>query len=42
MAAALITQSENELLVSDIVVKDLTYSSAEQFALAATQKVAKK
>jgi len=38
VAAALITQSENELLVSDIVVKDLSYSSAEQFALAATQK----
>jgi len=38
VAAALITQAENELLISDIVVKDLTYSSVEQFSQAVTQK----
>ncbi|NIY91969.1 hypothetical protein [Vibrio diazotrophicus] len=38
VAAALITESENELLVSDVVIKDLAYSSADLFAQAVIQK----
>ncbi|WP_165313792.1 hypothetical protein [Vibrio ziniensis] len=38
VAAALVTHFENELLVSDIVIKDPSYGSNEQFAQAVTNK----
>ncbi len=38
VAAALITYSDNELLVSDVVVKDTSYASCDKFAQAVIDK----